>query len=221
MYRRVLLAASALIVVGCAGSGGTIAEPQSTDTPEIPVVPETGVPGIDSADAFCRAWSEFAGSFQAVGFISAVGDPANALRVEVFAAPTVVDAVLALDANLPAELEDERVALIADFAGPYFARASAADGLVDVDAQEALTAYWIAQLAARGVDDPFLDVDLPGVADPTLFAAAVESFSTTFPSIVEDPSLMTDVQIPLTDAYLAANCPDQGTLGGNDVIIGD
>jgi hypothetical protein len=71
------------------------------------------------------------------------------------------------------------------------------------------------------VDEPFLEVDLPGVADPTLFAAAVESFSTTFPSIVADPSLITDVQIPLTDAYLAANCPDQGTLGGNDVVIGD
>jgi hypothetical protein len=30
---------------------------------------------------------------------------------------------------------------------------------------------------------------------------------------------MTDAQIPLTDAYLAANCPDQGTLGGNDIVI--
>jgi hypothetical protein len=53
-----------------------------------------------------------------------------------------------------------------------------------------------------------------------LFAGAVESFSTTFPSIVADPSLMTDAQIPLTDACLVANCPDQGTLGGNDVMIG-
>ena len=134
-------------------------------TPEIPVVPETGVPGIDSVDAFCRDWS--------------------------------------------------------DFTGPYFARASAADGIVDADVREALAASWIAQLAEQGVDDPFLDVDFAGVADPTLFAAAVESFSTNVPSIVVDPSLITDVRIPTTGTYLAANCLDRGTLGGGDVIIGD
>ena len=137
-------------------------------TPEIPVVPETGVPGSDSVDAFCRDWS--------------------------------------------------------DFTGPYFARASAADEIVDVDVREALAASWLAQLAQlaeQGVDDPFLDVDFAGVADPTLFVAAVESFSTTFPSIVMDPSLITDVRIPTTGAYLGANCLDRGTLGGGDVIIGD
>ena len=100
-------------------------------------------------------------------------------------------------------------------------RASAADGIVDADVREALAASWIAQLAEQGVDDPFLDVDFAGVADPTLFVAAVESFSTTFPSIVMDPSLITDVRIPTTGAYLGANCLDRGTLGGGDVIIGD
>ena len=43
-------------------------------TPAIEPVPETGVPGIDSGDVFCRAWSEFAGSFQALGLVSAIGD---------------------------------------------------------------------------------------------------------------------------------------------------
>ena len=248
---------SALIVAGCAGSGGTIAEPQSTDTPvtadagpdfvrtesddvaepgvsttefdlgaqtstpEIPVVPETGVPGIDSADAICRAWSEFAGNFQAVGLISAVGDPANALRVEVFAAPTVVDAVLALDAHLPAELEDERGALIADFAGPFFARASVAEGQLDVDVRDDVAAAWITQLSEIGIDDPFLEVVLPASVEPSLFTGAVAVFGTQFPPIVEDPSLITDVQIPLTEAYLRSNCPDQGILAGNDVILGE
>jgi hypothetical protein len=257
MHRGLLIGASVLILAGCVGSGGTIAELQTSpatvaardaddpefvrtesvvvaepdastseldldalpDTPEIPVVPETGVPGIDSADGFCRAWSKFAGSFQAVGLVSAVGDPGNAFRLEVFASPAVVDAVFALDANLPAELEDERFALVADFAGPYFARASAAEALLDADVRDAVAAAWILQLTELGVDDPFLDVGLPGAADPALFASAVEAFATGFPSIVEDPSLMTDAQIPLTDAYLAANCPDQGTLGGNDIVI--
>ena len=27
-----------------------------------------------------------------------------------------------------------------------------------------------------------------------------------------------DVEIPLTEQYLIANCPDQGTLGGNDEV---
>jgi hypothetical protein len=257
MHRGLLIGASVLILAGCAGSGGTIAEPQTSpalvaagdaddpgfvqtepvdvaepdlstsefdldalpETLEIPIVPETGVPGIDSADEFCRAWSEFAGSFQAVGLVSAVGDPGNAFRLEVLASPAVVDAVFALDANLPAELEDERIALVADFAGPYFARASAAEALLDADVRDAIAAAWILQLTELGVDDPFLDVDLPGVADAALFVRAVEAFTTAFPSIVEDPSLITDAQIPLTNAYLAANCPDQGILGGNDVII--
>lgn len=57
-----MLAASALIVVGCAGSGGTIAEPQPTATPV-------------TADALCRAWSKFAGSFQSVGLITVFAGP--------------------------------------------------------------------------------------------------------------------------------------------------
>jgi len=57
-------------------------------TVEIEPVPDVGVPGIDSADPFCRAWSEFAGSFQALAFASiADTDPVAAARLEVVASP--------------------------------------------------------------------------------------------------------------------------------------
>ena len=42
-------------------------------TPPIATVPDGGVPGIDSDDPFCRAWSEFAGSFQALSLTASFG----------------------------------------------------------------------------------------------------------------------------------------------------
>ena len=69
-----------------------------------PTVPETGVPGIDSDDEFCRSWSEFAGSFQALAGAWAIGDPTEAARSEVAAADVVLGAATALDAELPTEL---------------------------------------------------------------------------------------------------------------------
>jgi hypothetical protein len=38
------------------------------------------------------------------------------------------------------------------------------------------------------------------------------------PTIAQDPRLISDAATPLTFEYLATNCPDQGTLGGNDII---
>ena len=38
------------------------------------------------------------------------------------------------------------------------------------------------------------------------------------PPIAHDPSLITDASTPLTFAYLGADCPDQGTLGRNDIV---
>ncbi len=189
-------------------------------TPAIQPIPETGVPGIDSSDAFCRAWSEFAGSFQALGLVSAIGDPDAALRLEVIAASTVTAAVHALEANLPAELEAERVALVADLAGPFFGRAL----LAEVDLMGAgleppvLRDVWLAALSEAGVDNPELQVVVPDTIDGAALDAAVASFTDAQVGIVEDPALVTDATIPLTEAYLADSCPDGGILSGNDVI---
>ncbi len=191
-------------------------------TPAIEPVPETGVPGIDSGDVFCRAWSEFAGSFQALGLVSAIGDRDEAYRLEVIAASTVTAAVDTMEANLPAELEPERVALVTDLAGPFFGRATLAEAdLIGAGIEPpVLRAVWLAALTEAGVDDPELQVVVPASIDGAALDAAVASFSNAQLRIVEDPALITDAMIPLTEAYLADVCPDGGILSGNDDIGG-
>ena len=191
-------------------------------TPPIEPVPETGVPGIESADAFCRAWSEFAGSFQALALTSAVGDPADAMRLEVIAASSVTAAVDALEANLPTELEAERVALVSDFAGPFSTRAVSAEAALDAAGIDpsVLRAVWLAAIADAGVDDPSITIETPTGIDGDALEAAISSFSSEQLAIVEDTSLVTDAAIPATTTYLAEVCPDGGILSGNDEVTG-
>ena len=52
--------------------------------PTFATVPDEPVPELDSDNPFCRAWSQFAGSFQRLALASSAGtDPDNALRLEV------------------------------------------------------------------------------------------------------------------------------------------
>jgi hypothetical protein len=198
--------------------------PASGDDPETtpPTVPDTGVPGIDSADLFCRSWSEFAGSFQALAGAWALGEPVDAARSEVAASALILAAVETFDANLPSELESERDAL-AELVAGMSRRAEAADdemvaaGLT-APAIVALGEAWLTALVDAGVDDPTITVVVPAAVDPTAFESAVTAFAASKPPITEDPSLITDVEIPLTEQYLIANCPDRGTLGGNDEV---
>jgi len=187
------------------------------------VVADTGVPGLDSDDAFCRSWSEFAGSFQAIALSAALAvDPSQWARAEVAAASTIVAAVAGLQEHLPDELEPEREALAVGLVGPLARRAGeaivalTAAGLTEAEIA-AVGKVWLATLAATGLDEPIGDIVLdPDVADR--FDGAVAAFAATRPSIVEDPALITDASTPLTNAYLADHCPDQGTLGGNDIV---
>ncbi|MGI9644907.1 MAG: hypothetical protein ACR2O6_06315, partial [Ilumatobacteraceae bacterium] len=78
---------------------------------------------------------------------------------------------------------------------------------------------WLAALAEGGVDDPDLVVVVDGV-DEAAVGLAVDAFASALPPINEDPSLITDARVPMTEQFLLENCPDQGTLGGNDVIDG-
>lgn len=210
------------------GGGDAETAPSTTEfdlsaqpsTPVIEPVAETGVPGIDSGDVFCRAWSEFAGSFQALGLVSAIGDRDEAYRFEVIAASTVTAAVDTMEANLPPELESERVALVTDLAGPFFGRATLAEAdLIGAGIEPAvLRPVWLAALTEAGVDDPELKVVVPASINGASLDAAVASFSNAQLRIVEDPALITDARIPLTEAYLANVCPDGGILSGNDDI---
>lgn len=211
------------------GTDGTLTprETAATEPPIVatvlPTVPEIGVPGIDSADLFCRSWSEFAGTFQALALASSfeAGD-LSAQRSEVVASGVVIAAVAGLGEHLPAELESERQALTVGLVGPMERRALSAytgleaAGLTKRQLDE-LSELWLSALVAAGVDEPDIQLDVPD--DVSLrVEGVVSAFSTSIPLIREDPSLITDVSIPLTDAYIVDNCPDQGTLGGNDVI---
>jgi hypothetical protein len=206
------------------------ARPESTTTSapavtttDIVAVPEEGVPGIDSADPFCRAWSQFAGSFQALAFASAAGsEPSAALRLEVVAAAAVVSAALELDAAFPESIASERIVFVDGVVGPFARRAARAvdelrtAGLTEVQL-DVLGDAWLVALTESGVDDPAIVVTLPADLEAPVGGATAE-LSATVPPIASDPSLITQVETPATFDYLAQRCPDQGTLAGNDAV---
>jgi hypothetical protein len=198
--------------------GSTVA---SGDT--IATVPERGVPGIDSADPFCRAWSEFAGSYQALAFASAGGsDPAAAARLEVVAAGTVTSAAQALADGFPDPIASEREVFVDDVIGPFTRRASRAfDELLAAglapDEIGLLGDAWLVALVDADGDGTDIVATVPAELSARV-DAAVAVFSADVPTIVDDPSLITEAQAPATLGYLADNCPDQGILAGNDAI---
>ncbi len=186
-------------------------------------MPDDGVPGIDSENAFCRAWGEFAGSFQALVLVSSVGtDPVEAARLEVVAAPAVVSAARSLDDTLPEAVAGERTAFVDGVIGPFSRRAERASealataGLSSAEVAE-LGDLWLGALIDAGVDDPEIAVVVPAGLAGDVDAAVVE-FVASVPAIGDDPSLVTAATAPATFGYLADNCPDQGILGGNDAI---
>ncbi len=198
-----------------------------TSGPVFATVPDEPVPGLDSDDPFCRAWSQFAGSFQALALASSVGaDPSNAVRLEVAASGAVMGAVADLRASMPADLDDERDAFLDELLGPFADRARLASetmsaaGLTAEQVDE-LGDLWLAAIAASGSgsQDPDLLLVVPSGYQPA-FDDAVASFSADVVPVSEDPSLVTDAAAPQTLSYIAATCPDQGILAGNDSIDG-
>ena len=200
----------------------TIERP-TAPTETIATVPEDGVPGIDSEDPFCRAWGEFAGSFQALTLASSLGtDAVDAARLEVVASPAVVSAAQALADNVPDPIAFERDTFVDGVIGPFARRSARAEdelraaGLSSTDLEQ-LGDAWLTALADTGVDDPQIVV-----AVPAEWAGAVDAATAVFvadvPAIAADPSLVTGAAAPATFDYIAGTCPDQGVLGGNDAI---
>ena len=202
----------------------TTAAPTTSPVDEtIATVPEQAVPGIDSEDPFCRAWSEFAGSFQALTFASIeAADPLAGARLEVVAAGAVVAAAQSLDDGFPDEIAEEREVFVGEVIGPFARRAArAVDELrsagVDDDDVELLGAAWLTALVASDPAEPLIAVDVPAELEPAVDAATA-AFAADVPTIADDPSLITRAEAPATLGYLAEQCPDQGVLAGNDAI---
>jgi hypothetical protein len=197
----------------------------TSTAPPIVEVPETGVPGLDSDDLLCAAWSRFAGSFQVVAVTAAFGEvpPEQLSALEVAASVAVTRAYDDLLAAWPDELADEEAVGAAQFLGPIDRRLDVAyQSLVDAGADPATLARiedaWIAALAQRDPSNPEFTIDLPDDVWIVVDAAA-DDFGGRLVAFSDDPSLITDVATPLTNEYLATSCPDQGTLAGQEIDV--
>jgi len=182
---------------------------------------DTGVPGLDSEDAFCSAWSRFGGSWQLLVQAGAAADPAQVARLEVIASTVVQGAYDDVFTAWPAELESERDVVADAYFGAFQRRS--ADALTALqsagataDDVAALAGAWDAALAQY---DPSttVDVAVPPDLEPLVDQAAT-AFSEARVPLPQDPSMEITAETPLTDAFLATACPDEGWIVGQDVV---
>ncbi|MFT6293054.1 MAG: hypothetical protein ACJAR2_003675 [Ilumatobacter sp.] len=188
----------------------------------IPPVAEEGVPGIDSEDAFCRWWSTYAGSVQALSLAWGLQPRVAAATLEVAATNVLSEAVAGMAKHLPGQIESNRSALTIDVPGPFLRRAERARGfLVTAGADDAqivaLGEAWIDAIVAAGLDAEDVVIVVPAGTEALLETAAAQ-MSDELPSVVEDPTLDTTAfDISPSLDYIFENCPDRATLAGNDV----
>ncbi len=205
------------------GEEGSVVSTEEPVVESLPAVAETGVPGIESDDGFCRAWSTYAGSVQAISLAWAVQAPDDAARLEVAATAALAGAVAQMSDELPDEIESNREALTVDVPGPFLQRADRARALLaeaglDDERIDALGEAWVAAITEQGLDTESLTVDVPADSVEALDTAS-RTFVAELPSVLEDPTLdTTEFDIGPSLDYISANCPDQGTLAGNDVV---
>lgn len=198
------------------------AETPPAETAPIETVPETGVAGLDSDDRFCAAWSRFGGTWQVLIVGSQfLEDPDRVARWEVAAAPVIAEAYDELIETLPPEVAGESTQVIDEYFGPLARRSQVAGDALRAagatDAQLAVIAErWVAALGTRSNDSPAVVLEIDSELDP-LVTAAVADFQQRRVPIHTDPSMFIVVETPATDAYIAATCPDQGTLSGVEV----
>jgi hypothetical protein len=198
------------------------AEGAARSTPAPTLAPaETGVPGLDSEDAFCAAWSRFGGSWQLLVQSGAAGDPGHVAPLEVIASTVVQDAYGDVFAAWPAELETERDVVADAYFGAFQRRSAdaaaalAAAGASDADVA-ALAQVW--NMTLEGYDPATtIAVDVPPELAPLVDQAAVLFTEQRVP-LQQDPSMVITADTPLTDAFLATACPDQGWIVGQDVV---
>lgn len=191
--------------------------------PSVSDVPETGVPGLDSTDQFCAAWSRFGGSFQVVAVNAAFGAGSIEDRavIEVVAGPTVVAAHAEMAETWPDEIAAESAVALDDAFGPLARRSAAApDALAAVGLTEeqrvALDDAWLSFLADRDPTDAEVNLVVPDELNAVV-VAAVPLYLDAVGPWAEDETLVTQASTPLTDEYLATRCPDQGTLLGGEI----
>jgi hypothetical protein len=185
-------------------------------------VPETGVPGLDSSDSFCAAWSRFGGSWQVLVQAGSALDPVDVARLEVVASTLVGAAYEDVFEAWPPELESERDVVADGYFGAFRRRsddaaaALAGAGVSDGD-RERLADAWDEGLARYDPATPAIEVAVPDDL-ATVVDTAAATFSGRRVPLPSDPTMVITVETPLTDEYLATACPDQGWIVGQDVV---
>jgi len=185
-----------------------------------------GVPGLDDPDAFCAAWAAYSGTVQAIGVAQAFGGLSSVelARLEVAAAAALVAAVDAIGANWPSALVGERSEVLANLVGPFGRRAQRSlsmlldAGATDLEVEQ-FVQLWNEALRTRLPDEPVIALaPLPSELDE-LVRSVAQRFDAAVTPFAQDPSLdVSSVQTPLTDAYLAQQCPDLASSGVGDAV---
>jgi hypothetical protein len=210
---------------GVSASAGATTWASTGGEPSGPTEP-TGVPGLDDDDQMCAAWSRYSATLQVLSVAANFGrlTDLQVAQLELIAAPTVVVAVDDLAAEFPPSLESERTIVFEQFLGPFDRRAQnaierlAASGL-DATSLGTLIDDWFVVLRDR---DPAAPVPVVALGDPQLeatIAATAASYIADVTAWTRDPSLdISSVQVPLTVAYLASQCPDLSSIGVGDTL---
>jgi hypothetical protein len=216
-------------VTGDPSAGGTAIDLGTVDPAlSLPAttmaVPQTGVPGLDSTDSFCSAWSRFGGSWQVLVQAGSALDPVEVARLEVVASTLVGAAYDDVFEAWPSELESERDVVADGYFGAFRRRSDdAASALADAgvgdEARARLADAWDDALAGYDPAAPAIDVAVPDDL-VALVDTAAASFSGRRVPLPSDPTMVITVETPLTDEFLATACPDQGWIVGQDVVEG-
>jgi hypothetical protein len=201
------------------GSTGTASTAVQT-APTSPPTEPTGVPGGASDNPMCRDYATVVGSQSVLTIAGAFGDldPAALARLELIAAPAVVDAASALASEWPAELAAEQSTVQQSVIAPILDRAVRALAAVD-DAgldRASLVSAWQSVLAGYDPSRPDVSVaDVPPQVDAALTTAA-EAYAATETRYDLDPSVLRTAPTPLTTAYLFDRCPELSHLIAGD-----
>jgi hypothetical protein len=193
--------------------------------PTLEPVPEIGVPGLDSDDRFCAAWSRFGGTWQVLTVGAAfLDDPPTVARWEAASSQVVLDAYDDLVANFPSELAEERDLVVREYFGVLRQRIETARLALEragVDAADVarLGEAWIAALSVRDQFDADIRLQLPPDLEPLVTEAAGSVLAQRGP-FNQDPTMVVTAATPATDDYLAVACPDRGALAGQEVVDG-
>jgi len=210
-----------------ATSGATSSDlTPETDRPTLPPTDGSGVPGLDDPDAYCAAWATYSGTLQAISVAQAFGglSSLDVARLEIVASAALVAAVEGIGANWPHDLLGERSQVLSNLVGPFGRRAQRAMSmLLDAGATELelqqFRQVWTDALHARLPDEPVITLAPLSSELEDLVRTAADRFDAALTPFASDPSLnVSAVEAPLTDAYLAEQCPDLASSGVGDAV---